>query len=173
MKGSVPVEIRTPPVVQISLNVAVTVEEFFLSNLISNLAFVLKIDVSRIRVVNIVAENSAAKRDTLSDGAINTVTLEFGDPPATNVDPPLTTTPDQDWMENDGENDNVDVKVSYGIAILFRQSLYINFLNRRRLCLLPLRMIVTIHSMKKHLRVMRSLLQSTMTRLSLIVILFW
>lgn len=125
MKGSVPVEIRTPPVIQISLNVAVTVEEFFLSNLISNLAFVLKIDVSRIRVVNIVAENSAVKRDTLSDGASNTVTLEFGDPPAMNVDPPLATTPNQDWMENDGENDNVDVKVSYGI-VLFRQSIYMS-----------------------------------------------
>ncbi len=109
MKGSTPIEIRTPPVVQISLNVAVTVEEYFINNLISNLAFTLNIDISRIRVVNIISEDSARRRRSVSD---NTVTIEFGDPPVTTVDSPSVSTAEQDWIESEGENDNVDMMVS-------------------------------------------------------------
>ena len=45
-------EIRTPPVVQISLELAVSLDDFFeVGQLIRNLAFVLRIDPSRIRLV--------------------------------------------------------------------------------------------------------------------------
>ena len=52
IKGSDPIEIRTPPVVQVSLNLAVSIDDFFnVGELIHNLAFALRIDPSRIRVV--------------------------------------------------------------------------------------------------------------------------
>ncbi len=45
-------EIRTPPVVQVSLSLAMSLDDFFdIGELINNLAFVLKIDKTRIRVV--------------------------------------------------------------------------------------------------------------------------
>ncbi len=52
VRGSDPVEIRTPPVVQVSLSLAVSLDDFFsVRELIKNLAFVLKIDPNKIRVV--------------------------------------------------------------------------------------------------------------------------
>ena len=52
IKGGDPIEIRTPPVVQVSLSLAVSLDDFFnVGDLIRNLAFVLKIDPSKIRVV--------------------------------------------------------------------------------------------------------------------------
>jgi hypothetical protein len=52
IKGSSPVEIRTAPVVQVAVDLAVSLDDFFdPNNLISRLAFVLKIDLSTIRVV--------------------------------------------------------------------------------------------------------------------------
>ena len=52
IKGSSPVEIRTAPVVQVAVDLAVSLDDFFdPNNLISRLAFVLKIDPSTIRVV--------------------------------------------------------------------------------------------------------------------------
>jgi len=46
------VEIRTPPVVQVSLSLAVSLDDFFnVGELVKNLAFVLKINPNRIRVV--------------------------------------------------------------------------------------------------------------------------
>lgn len=45
-------EIRTAPVVQVSLSLAVSLDDFFdIGELINNIAFVLGIDKSRIRVV--------------------------------------------------------------------------------------------------------------------------
>lgn len=52
IKGSDPVEIRTPPVIQVSLSLAVSIDDFFnIGELIKNLAFVLKIHPDKIRVV--------------------------------------------------------------------------------------------------------------------------
>lgn len=45
-------EIRTAPVIQVSLSLAVSIDDFFdVGVLIDNIAFVLNIDKSRIRVV--------------------------------------------------------------------------------------------------------------------------
>ena len=52
IKGSTPVEIRTAPVVQVAVDLAISLDDFFDPNdLISRLAFVLKIDPSTIRIV--------------------------------------------------------------------------------------------------------------------------
>ena len=85
IKGSDPIEIRTPPVVQVSLDIAVSVDDFFESEtFVTYLAFVLKIDTSMIRVVDVVSEDSPLlrKRRNTQDG-VNTTTLilEIGDPP--------------------------------------------------------------------------------------------
>lgn len=113
MKGPDIIEIKTPPVVQISLTVAVSVDEFFIQNLISNLAYVLQIDVSRIRVVNIIAEdslvdNNGRRRSVMSN---NTISLEFGDPPGNSTDPPIQESSEADWLSGKGENDDVDIRV--------------------------------------------------------------
>ena len=52
VKGQTPVEIRTAPVVQVAVDLDVSLDDFFdPDDLISRLAFVLKIDPSTIRVV--------------------------------------------------------------------------------------------------------------------------
>ena len=85
IKGSDPIEIRTPPVVQVSLDVAVSLDDFFESDrFVEYLAFVLRIDISMIRVVDIVSEDTPLqqrKRRNLENSVNMTVTLEIGDPP--------------------------------------------------------------------------------------------
>ena len=45
-------EIRTAPVIQVSMSLAVSIDDFFnIGDLVKNLAFVLKIDPKEIRVV--------------------------------------------------------------------------------------------------------------------------
>ena len=117
LRGSTPIEIRTPPVLQVSLDVVVTLDTFFISNLIQNLAFVLHIEPSRIRVVEIIAEDSLKRRSLLATDTMNTVTLEFGDPPSMNVDPPEVTLVEDDWMENEGASDSVDIEVRTSLII--------------------------------------------------------
>ena len=82
--------IMTTPVIQVSLTLAVTVDDFFDSAmLVSNLAFLLGIDESRIRVVNVVRETSRKRQ---VDGATDTtIDIEIGDPPVLML--PQTTTP--------------------------------------------------------------------------------
>ena len=84
IKGSDPIEIRTPPVVQVSLDVAVSLDDFFESDrFVEYLAFVLRIDMSMIRVVDVVSEDTPLqrKRRNLQNTVNMTVTLEIGDPP--------------------------------------------------------------------------------------------
>ena len=112
MRGSDPVEIRTPPVVQVSLDVTVSLDDFFLYNLINNLAYVLKINPSHIRVVKIIAEDSARRRrNLLSTNVTNSVTLEFGDPPQMNVSVPEIPPVQDEWMNGNGESDTVEKDV--------------------------------------------------------------
>jgi hypothetical protein len=63
----------------------VTVDEFFEVNLVQNLAALLGIDTSRIRIMNVVsAEGGARKRRTADENMV--VEFEIGDPPATTID---------------------------------------------------------------------------------------
>ena len=78
LRGNTPITIRTAPVIQLSLNLApVTVDEFFEKNLVFNLATLLGIDESRIRIVNVISEASSSKRQ--AEGT--TVDIEIGNPP--------------------------------------------------------------------------------------------
>ena len=73
--------IITTPVIQVSLTLAVTADEFFGPRLVQNLAFLLGIDESRIRIVNVVRETVRRKRQT--DGETGTmIEFEIGEPPA-------------------------------------------------------------------------------------------
>ena len=114
MKGSDPIEIRAPPVLQVSLDITVSVDEFFLRNLIENLAYILNIDKSRIRIVNIIAEDSRRRRQAIND--TNVVVLELGNPPELNVTEPEVVPVEEDWLEGNGETDSVDVEVSSGVT---------------------------------------------------------
>ena len=79
IRGKMPYRIETTPVIQVSLTLEVTVDEFFGERLVQNLAFLLGIDQSRIRVVNVVRETTRRKRQTSSQGA--TFDIEIGNPP--------------------------------------------------------------------------------------------
>ena len=115
VKGSDPIEIRTPPVVQVSLDLAVTIDDFFnLGELINNLAFVLRIDPSTIRVVNIIAEDEQLgrrRRNLLAVSNHTTITLEFGEPPALNVSTPETPTVAEEVAMSGEANNSVDTGV--------------------------------------------------------------
>ena len=67
-----------PLQVQIGMR-AVSIDEFFGKNLINNLADLLGIDKSLIRVVNIVSESGRRRRRS-SDNVVN-VQIEIADPP--------------------------------------------------------------------------------------------
>ena len=58
---------------------AVSIDDFFTKNLVNNLADLLGIDKSLIRVVDIVSENSRRRRRSSDDVAI--VQIEIADPP--------------------------------------------------------------------------------------------
>ena len=78
LRGNTPITIRTAPVIQLSLHLApVTVDEFFEENLILNLATLLGIDESRIRIVNVISEASSSKRQAVG----TSVDIEIGNPP--------------------------------------------------------------------------------------------
>ena len=57
---------------------AVSIDDFFEKNLVNNLAALLGIDESRIRIVNIVSESGKRKRRSSGDVSIE---IEIGDPP--------------------------------------------------------------------------------------------
>ena len=79
IRGKMPYRIETTPVIQVSLTLEVTVDEFFGERLVQNLAFLLGIDQSRIRVVNVVRETTRRKRQASSQGV--TFDIEIGNPP--------------------------------------------------------------------------------------------
>ena len=83
IRGDNEVTIRTTAVVQVSLTVSVTVDDFFEENLISNLAFLLQIPLNKIRIVSVISESSRRRRAT--DPVSSTVGIEIGDPPADRV----------------------------------------------------------------------------------------
>ena len=64
IRGDNEVTIRTTAVVQVSLTVSVTVNDFFEENLISNLAFLLQIPSNKIRIVSVISESSRRRRAT-------------------------------------------------------------------------------------------------------------
>jgi len=80
VKGPSNIEIKTQPIVVLKLGMTVPIENFFEENVVANLAGLLGIDPSNIRVTNIVREGSTGrkKRDT---GDVLGVEFEIGPPP--------------------------------------------------------------------------------------------
>lgn len=95
---------------QISLDVTVSIDDFFLRNLIENLVYILDIDISQIRIVNIIAENIVKRKRQAIETEV--VTLEVGDPPKLNVSVPDVVQVGDDWEEGNGAADSVDIQVS-------------------------------------------------------------
>ena len=121
IKGSDSIEIRSPPVIQVSFNLAVTVDDFFTTNLINNLAFVLGIEPSHIRVVEVVAAGPRGRRSLLAvNSNSSTVVLELGEPAKLNITEPVTVMVEEQLFgeveeeveeEEETSEDSVDVQV--------------------------------------------------------------
>ncbi len=87
LHGPRPVIIRTTPVIMVTFSVpAMTVDEFYGENLVSNLVMFLDVEPSQIRIVNVIAEDSLGRRRRRSEGA--DVVIEIGDPPAESIETP-------------------------------------------------------------------------------------
>ena len=87
VKGSSPVSIKTADVVQLSFTLSVSLEQFFDPfQFLSNLAHVLNIDMSTIRIVNVISE-SRRKRQSTTDQVL---TVEVGESPEETIDVPQT-----------------------------------------------------------------------------------
>ncbi|XP_038070546.1 fibrocystin-L-like isoform X1 [Patiria miniata] len=95
IKGSEPVEIRTTAVIMVTFGVpAVGVNDFYEdANLVINLAALLNVDKSQIRVVDVVSESSRRRRRAVSGEA--EVTVEIGPPPEMTVESPGSDTTNQ------------------------------------------------------------------------------
>ena len=113
IKGSDPIEVRTAPVVQVSLNLAVSIDDFFSPGaLINNLAFVLRIDPSRIRIVKIISEDTPLRRRrNLLAANEFTITFEFGELPVLNVSTPEPPSVAMEIAMAGETNDSVDLAV--------------------------------------------------------------
>eukprot|EP00731_Ephydatia_muelleri_P028251 Em0019g1124a len=85
IKGSSPITVVTTPVVQVSLSLFVTAEQFFNeAMLVSNIAFLLGIPSNKIRIVSIVKESGVGKRQTPSSSALQ-LSFEIGDAPVQQI----------------------------------------------------------------------------------------
>lgn len=77
-------EVRTERVIQVSVRLAVSVDEFYADNFVTNVAQLLNIDKSRIRVVSVVADKGRGRRLGQTGTA---VTLEVSDSAASSSQP--------------------------------------------------------------------------------------
>jgi len=80
VKGPSTIEIKTQPIVVLKLGMTVPIENFFEENVVGNLAGLLGIDPSNIRVTNIVREGSTGRKKR-SEGDVIGVEFEIGPPP--------------------------------------------------------------------------------------------
>merc|ERR1719350_974003 len=81
VKGPSTIEVKTQPIVVLKLGMTVPIENFFESNVVGNLAGLLGIDPSNIRVTNIVREGSVSGRKKREEGDIIGVEFAIGPPP--------------------------------------------------------------------------------------------
>ena len=87
IKGSSPVSIKTADVVQLSFSLSVSLDQFFdPSQFLVNLVYVLNIDMSTIRIVNVVSENRRRRQST-SDKIVK---IEVGESIKKTIDIPQT-----------------------------------------------------------------------------------
>ncbi|CAL8088348.1 unnamed protein product [Calicophoron daubneyi] len=82
LKGSSVIEIRQVQVVKVSFQLpSMSVDQFFSSNVVQNLAQYLGVPASRIRIVNVVSETSSSSRSKRATNT-TTVNLVIEEPPA-------------------------------------------------------------------------------------------
>merc|ERR1719315_651351 len=81
VKGPSNIEIKTQPIVVLKLGMTVPIENFFEENVVANLAGLLGIDPSNIRVTNIVREGSTGRKKR-SGETITGIEFEIGPPPS-------------------------------------------------------------------------------------------
>jgi len=81
LRGDDTVDIKTQPVVILKVGTTVDIDNFFEENVVENLAGLLGIDPSNIRVANIVREGSVRRRKRSTETQA-TITFEIGPPPA-------------------------------------------------------------------------------------------
>ena len=74
------VNIKTQPIVVLKLGMTVPIENFFEENVIANIAGLLGIDPSNIRITNIVREGSVGRKREATE-TITSVEFEIGPPP--------------------------------------------------------------------------------------------
>jgi len=84
VKGPSFISIKTQPIVVLKLGMTVPIENFFEENVVANLAGLLGIDPSNIRVTNIVREGSTGRKKRSGD-TITEVQFEIGPPPLDNL----------------------------------------------------------------------------------------
>merc|ERR1719347_121004 len=83
VKGPSFISIKTQPIVVLKLGMTVPIENFFEENVVANLAGLLGIDPSNIRVTNIVREGSTGRKKRSDDqGDVLGVEFEIGPPPS-------------------------------------------------------------------------------------------
>ena len=100
VSGSTPVIIEVAPVIQVSLTLApVSETEFFEENLVANLAFLLGIDSSRIRIVNVIAESKRRRRQASEGGVL--VDFEIASASSVSSNNTNTTMNDTDTITSD------------------------------------------------------------------------
>ncbi|XP_076825620.1 fibrocystin-L-like isoform X2 [Clavelina lepadiformis] len=79
LRGGEPIDIKTVPAVILAFGFpAISIDEFFGENLISNLAIYLGVPNDKIRIVDVVEETSSRKRRSTSDGSV-TYIIQFSD----------------------------------------------------------------------------------------------
>ncbi|XP_048585401.1 fibrocystin-L isoform X2 [Nematostella vectensis] len=84
LRGGEPVDIRTMPIIQLSIGIkAVRIDEFFEKNFVANLAALLGIDKSRIRIVEIVGASRRRRRMVSSKAMF--VCIDIANPPLTSI----------------------------------------------------------------------------------------
>eukprot|EP00794_Sanderia_malayensis_P006712 gene6712-7474_t len=91
VKGSEFFEIRTTPVIQLSMGVSTTsvsTSDFFKKNLVKNLAALLGIDPSKVRVMEVISASGTRRRRATS--SLSYVNVQIGDPPQTTTNTSAT-----------------------------------------------------------------------------------
>ena len=115
IRGSRPVTVVTTQVIQLGIDLPpVTVNEFFETRLVQNLALLLNIPSSRIRIVNVVSEGGTRKRRQTGGGTV--VNVEIGSPPSNGTGSNLTST-GPTAEDNMTYNALLNISESIGIAI--------------------------------------------------------
>lgn len=84
IKGPLPVEVVTTPVIVVGFNVpTLTMDQFFGPNLLNNLATFLSIDPSKVRTMNVVS--GVSKRRKKRSGSNTLYYVEVGDGPCLTI----------------------------------------------------------------------------------------